>query len=223
MSSVESGEARASSISIVADTSSRAVTAGFVTISIKRIGTGRALLELASGASVAGVAEASYMLHVVPRSIVSATGLGSQVLFRPASTAVVAVVRTSGTLTSNTIIARKAGARTSLAIARALVGALHPRVQVVGVDHFTNPGEVARACAKRAIRASPLRLTVQTSEALAVVVLLAGAVVGAVVLAKTSVAVAALVPDHLAPRLGSVCRSAGRSCDTVSTGIRTLR
>jgi len=96
--SIEAREARASSIGIVADTSSRAVTSGLVTISVKRIGTRGALLELASRSSVPGIAEAPDVLHVIPRSVVGATRLDSQVLLRPASTTVVTVVRASGTL-----------------------------------------------------------------------------------------------------------------------------
>jgi hypothetical protein len=162
------------------------------------------------------------MFHVIPRGIVGAARLDSQVLLRPASTTVVTVVRASGTLTCNTIVSWEARARTGLAVARAFVGALHPRMQVVRVDHLADPSEVARACAKRAIGASPFRLSIQAGEALAVVVLLTGAVVGAVVLTQSSVAVAALVPNDLSPSLGSICRSTCRSGNTVTYCGRSL-
>jgi len=95
-------------------------------------------------------------------------------------------------------------------------------MQVVGVDHLSDPSKVARACAKRAIGTSPLGLPIQAGEALAVVVLLTGAVVRAVILAQASVAVAALVPNNLSPRLGSICRGTGRSGCTVTCNVRSL-
>jgi hypothetical protein len=115
--SVKSRETRACSIGVVTDTSSRTVTSSLVTISVKRIGTGGALLELTGWSSVPGVAEAPNVLHVVPRGIVGAARLDSQVLLGPASTTVVTVVRASGTLACNTIITREARARACLAVA----------------------------------------------------------------------------------------------------------
>lgn len=220
--SVKSRETRACSIGIVTDTSSRAVTSSLVAISVKRIGTRRALLELAGGSSISGIAEASNVFHVVPRGIVGPARFDSQVLLGPASTTVVTVVRASGTLACNTIIAREARACAGLAVARPLVGALDPGMQVVGVDHLSDPSKVAGASAKRAVGTSPFRLSIQAGEALAVVVLLTGSVVGAVILAESSIAVAALVPNNLSPRLGSICRSTGRSGFTVTNHVRSL-
>jgi hypothetical protein len=96
-------------------------------------------------------------------------------------------------------------------------------MQVVGVDHLSDPSKVARACAKRAIGTGPLGLPIQAGEALAVVVLLTGAVVRAVILAQASVAVAALVPNNLSPRLGSICRGTGRSGCTVICSVVSSR
>lgn len=220
--SIEAREARASSIGIVADTSSRAVTSGLVTISVKRVGTGGALLQLARRSSVPSIAEAADVLHVIPRRVVGATSLDSQMLLRPASTTVVTVVRASGTLACNTIITREARAGSSLAVAGSLVRALDPGVQVVGVNDLSDPSKVARACAKRAVGTSPFRLSIQAGEALAVVVLLTGSVVGAVILTESSIAVAALVPNNLSPSLSSICRSTGRSDYTVFLGVRSL-
>lgn len=84
-------------------------------------------------------------------------------------------------------------------------------MQVIRIDYVSDPCEVAWACAEGTIWTRPVGLAVQTCEALAVVVLLAGTVVGAVVLAQTSVAIAALVPNDLTPSLGSVGGSTGRS------------
>jgi len=68
-------------------------------------------------------------------------------LLRPAGSSVVAIVRASGSLAGNTIITREAGASACLAIAGAFVGALDPRVDVVSIDDFSNPGEVTRTSA----------------------------------------------------------------------------
>lgn len=144
------------------------------------------------------------MLHGIPRLSVSATGLGGEVLLRPAGAAVVAVVGAESTLASNSVVAGEAVTGTGGAIASALVGALHPRVKIVGVDYVSNPGEVLGAGALRAVGTSPLSLTIETSEALAIIIGLACAVIGAVVFTKTSLAVSSLVVGDLTPRLGLV-------------------
>lgn len=95
-------------------------------------------------------------------------------------------------------------------------------MQVVGVDHLSDPSKVAGTSAKRAVGTSPFRLSIQAGKALAVVVLLTGSVVGAVILAESSIAVAALVPNNLSPSLGSKCRSTGRSDCTVIRVVRSL-
>jgi len=103
-------------------------------------------------------------------------------LLRPASSSLIAVIRAHSSLAGNSFITGEAAAQTSLAVTQTLVGALCPRRQVIGIDHFANPSKILRACSLGAIRTSPLGLAIQTSEALAVVVELAGAMVGAVVL-----------------------------------------
>lgn len=127
------------------------------------------------------------MLHGVPGSttlvvLVGAPSLGGKVLLRPACSAVITVVRTSGTLTGNAIISRETGTSTRLAVTGSLVGALHPRVKVVGVHDVTYPCEISGTSTLRAVRASPFSFAIKTSKALAVVVLLTSSVVGAVVL-----------------------------------------
>jgi len=67
-----------------------------------------------------------------------------------------------------------------------------------------------------AVRASPLGFTSKASEAQAVIVHLAGAVIGAVVLAKTAHAVPLSVPSHFAPTLFVVT---GRGGGNVRGGI----
>ena len=209
VSTVEARETGAGSVTEVTETTSGAITSSLVSVAIKGVSAGGALLKLTGRSTVTCVTEATHVLHGVPGSVVSAPSLDSQVLLRPAGTTVVTVVRASGTLASNTIVSREALARAGFAVAGTLVGALHPGVEVVGVDDITDPGEVAGAGAEGAIRTSPLVLTVKTSETLAVAVLLTGSVVGAMVLAQTSIAVAALVPGDLTPPLdgegGSRC------------------
>jgi len=142
-------------------------------------------------------------------------------LLRPASTAIITVIRAGRTLASNTIISIVTFASTALAITGTLVRTLDPWMKVVRVDHITYPSEITRACTKGAIRSSPLRLSIKASEALAVAVLLAGAVVAAVVLTQASVAVAALVPGDLPPALDSVRGCRGRGGLTISNKTRT--
>lgn len=211
MGAVETRETGAGSIAEVTDSTTGAITSSLVTVAVKGVSARGTLLELTCRSTVSGVTEATNVLHSIPGSVVSAPSLDSQVLFRPARTAVVTVIGASRTLASNTIISGETLAGAGLAVARAFVGALHPGVEVVGVDDITDPGEIAGAGAKGAIWASPLVFTVQTSETLAVGVLFAGTVVGAVVLTQATVAVTALVPGHLPPALDGVRRCRGGS------------
>lgn len=204
LGSVETREAAADTSAVVAEASAGAVAARLIAVAVQRVGAGGALLQVAGRATVARIAEAADMLHGIPRLSVSATGLGGEVLLRPAGAAVVAVVGAESTLASNSVVAGEAVAGTGGAIASALVGALHPRVKIVGVDYVSHPGEVLGAGALGAVGTSPLSLTIETSEALAVVVGLACAVIGAVVFTKTSLAVSSLVVGDLTPRLGLV-------------------
>lgn len=197
----ETAEAAAGAGTVVTDTTARAVTTSLITIAIQRIHATGALLLVASGATVASIAQAADVLHAVPGSGVQATSLGSQVLLGPAAASVIAVVGAHSTLASHTIVTSEALAGASLAVAHTLVGALSPRVQVVLVDNGSNPGEVLGAGSLRAIRASPLGFAVQTQVAVAVVVQLASTVTRAAVLAKSTLAVAALVPGNLSPVL----------------------
>ena len=114
-------------------------------------------------------------------------------LLRPACSTVIAVVGTKSSLTSDAIVARKATAGAGGTVACPFVGALDPRMKIVSIHHISDPSEVLRAGALRAIWTSPFRLTIQTCEAQAVVVELAGTVIGAVILAKASLAVSSLV------------------------------
>ena len=167
---VVTGKARACAVVIVADSSTRAVTSSLVAISVDRVSTRGTLLQLAAGSPVSCIAEASDMLQGIPGKLVRSTTLAGQVLLRPAGSSVIAIVRACGTLASNTIITREARAGASLAIAGALVGALRPGVHIVGIHHLTDPSKVTRASTLRAIRSSPLILSIKTLEALAIVV-----------------------------------------------------
>lgn len=83
-------------------------------------------------------------------------------------------------------------------------------MKIVGSNNGSNPGEVARARSLRAVGSRPLILTVKALVADTVLVILAGAVTGAGVLAITTLAVAVLlVPYNLAPRLRNKGRSRG--------------
>jgi len=225
----ESREAGAGAGAVVAEASAGAVSAGLVSVSVQRVGARGALLQLASGPAEARVAEAADVLHGVPGRAVEPARLGGQVLLGPARAAVVAVVGAHGSLARDAVVAGEAGAGAGLAVAGALVGALHPGVHVVRVDDVSDPGKVAGAGAQGAVGARPFWLAVEAGEALAVVVHLAGAVVGAVVLAQAPLAVAALVPSHLSPSLGFESGGAGgeksRSgrSNTISNKFRACR
>lgn len=229
MGAVETRETGAGSISEVTDSTTGAITSSLVAITIQGVSARGTFLELTGRSTVSGVTEATNVLHGIPGSLVSAPSLVSQVLLRPARTTVVTVIGAGRTLARNAVVSREALAGAGLAVARALVGALHPGVEVVGVDDITDPGEIAGAGAEGAVWASPLVFTIQTSEALAVGVLLAGAVVGAVVLTQATVAVTALVPGHLPPALDGVRRCRGGSIHqhgathAVARGVGTSR
>ena len=108
--------------------------------------------------SVACVAKATHVLHGVPRSGVNSAGLGSEVLFRPASAAIIAILGTQGALAGNPIVTRETRAGTSFPVAHTLVAALLPRVNVVSADDGSDPCIVLGAHALGAIGASPLWL-----------------------------------------------------------------
>jgi len=204
LGSIESREARADTLSVVTQTTTRAVSASLITVTIKGIITGGTLLHVTSGASVASITEATNVLHGIPGLGVGAASLGSQVLLGPTSAAIITVIGAQSSLASNTVIAREAGAGTGGSIAGALVRALSPGVQIVGIDDITNPGEVLGASSQGAIRSSPLGLTVQTSETLAIVVHFTCTMIRAMVLAQSTLSVSSLVPGDLTPRLGLV-------------------
>jgi len=123
------------------------------------------------------------------------------VLLGPAGTTVVAVIGADGSLASYTFVSGEALAGANLAVAETSVGALRPGVEIIGVDNSANPCKVLGAGSQGAVRAGPLGLSVEADEAVAVIVHLASAVVGAVVLAETTHAMSLLVPGDLAPTL----------------------
>lgn len=177
LGSVETREARADTLGIVTQTTTRAVSASLVTIAVQGISARWALLHVAGRTSVASITEAAHVLHGIPGLRVGAASLGSQVLLGPASAAVIAVIGAHSSLASNAIITGEATASSGGSITGTLVRALSPGVQIVGIDDIADPGEVLGTSSLRAIRASPLRLAIQTSEALAVIVHLASTVI----------------------------------------------
>lgn len=215
-------ETSAGTIRVVAFSTARAVTAGFISISIKRVGSRRALLEIAGRATVTLVADAPNVFHRIPGSAVCTVSTGSKVLLRPASSTIVTVVRAYGTLARNTLVTSKALALTSVAIADTFVGALSPGVKIVGIDHITNPSKILRAGSLGAIRASPLSFTINSGVAFAVVVELTGSVTRALVLAHTCATVTSLVPSILttsSPCLIRKRRLTGRHSRRLSSGL----
>lgn len=110
--SVETREALASSSLVVTQSSSGAVAAGFIAITIQRVTSRGALLKITCSTAISSVAKASYMLHSIPWLTVGASSFSGKELLGPASSAVIAIVRTNSSLTSHSIITRKAIAST---------------------------------------------------------------------------------------------------------------
>ena len=81
-------------------------------------------------------------------------------LLRPACSAVIAVVGTKSSLTSDAIVTREAAAGAGGTVACPFVRALDPRMEIVSIHHISDPSEVLRAGALRAIWTSPFRLTI---------------------------------------------------------------
>lgn len=200
-SSEETSEARTKTIGVVANSSSRAIASGLISVSGQRVGSRRALLLVARRTTVASITQATHMLHGVPRSLVHASGLGGKMLLGPASSLVVAVVGADGSLASSTLVTSEALALTGAAVADTLVRALGPGMNIVGVNSGANPSKVKGAGARRAVGAGPLIISVQSSEAFAVAIHLTSSVAGALILAHASLAVSLLGPHILAPGL----------------------
>jgi hypothetical protein len=150
------------------------------------------------------------VLESIPGKLVSTGRGGGKVLLGPALSVVITVVNAKSTLARNTVVASEAAASTGLAVARTLVGALHKRVKIVGLDDSANPGVVLGAGALGAIGAGPLICTVDALVADTVLVDGAHTVARASVLAVAALAVARLVPDNLVPCLGRISGLRGR-------------
>jgi len=203
----ETTETAADTSRIVANTPAGAISATLVTITIERIGTGRALLQVARRSAVSQITQATNMLHGVPRSGVHSAYLGSQVLFRPASPAVITVVGAKGSLTSNTFITGETVARTRFTITKTLVGALNRRMEIILVDNGTNPSIILGASTLRTIGTSPLRSTIKTNITQAIVIQFASSVTRTRILTKTTLSVATFVPSNLSPTFSNKGRS----------------
>ena len=101
------------------------------------------------------------------------------------------------------------------------------RMRTIRTDHAADPGEVLGAGSERAVWPSPLRLAIQPNVAVAVGVHLAGAVVGAVIVAQSTGSPASNVRHNLPPELcferrgtgGSLIRLAGRIIGWLRGGL----
>jgi hypothetical protein len=164
-------------------------------------------LLVAGWTTIASITQAPNMLHGIPGGGVGTRGFRGQVLLWPASSTVVTVVGTDCALTSNTFVSSEALALSSSTITNSFVRALNPGMEIIGVHNTTNPSEVFWASAKRAIRTSPFRFAVDTSVASTVVIELTSSMTRALVLTHTGLAVAFLVPGHLAPAFFNIGRS----------------
>ena len=67
---------------------------------------------------------------------------GRRCIPRASFSAVIAVVGTKSSLTSDTIVARKATIGAGGTVASPFIGALDPRMEIVGIHHVSDPREV---------------------------------------------------------------------------------
>ena len=175
-------EALAEALGVVADAAARAVASLLVTVAEENIRSGWALLEGAVRSAEAKVAHAAHVFHRVPRSIVRLVRLNSELFLGVADAATGAVVRAHGALASNAVVVVEALALAALAVAQALVGALHLRVSIVGGRSHGNPGGGLGASAGGAVVLGEREVAVGAEVARALVVGAARAVAGATVL-----------------------------------------
>merc|ERR1719453_1583868 len=173
---VVADEALAEARAVVADATAGAVATLGVAVAAEHIRTRWALLERAVRAAEAEVADAAHVLHRVPRRGVRLVRLRRQLLLRVADATAVAVVGAHGTLARDAVVVVKAVALARLAVAHALVRALHPRVGLVRADRDGHPRRALRARALRAIVLGPRHVAVRAGVAAALVVHAARAV-----------------------------------------------
>lgn len=125
------GEAFAKTRRVVADTTTRAVTALLVTITKKHIGACGALLKGAVGTAEAEVAHASYCLHGIPRSVVSLLCLNCKLLLCVANTPARAIVGANSSLTRDAFVILETLALSGFSVAKTFVGALNLRMCLI--------------------------------------------------------------------------------------------
>lgn len=207
---IESCKASAGAIVVVADAASGAVATSLVAVAVQWVCASGTLLQVTGWTSIAFITEATDFLHSIPGGSIRSLCLGREDFLRPAGAAVVAVVWTDGSLAGNAFVASETVAGTRRTIADTLVGTFYPRVSVVSIDDFADPGVVLGTGAQRAVGARPLWLSIQTSVALAVIVIFTSSMTRTLVLAKTAHTEAALVEDSGSPGFRLVRRRTGR-------------
>lgn len=153
-------EALAQTGGVVAETTARAVATLGGTIAAKHIIASGALLQRAVGAAESCIAHAADVLHGIPRLIVVATSLNSELLLGVADTAAAAVVGADGTLASNSCIVVVADTLAGLAVASTLARALNGGVHIVGACNMADPGITLGTRALRAVSTNPCGLAV---------------------------------------------------------------
>ena len=167
---VESTEAGARTITVVADAPSRAVPSRFIPVPSQGVIAAGTFLEVACGSPVAHVTQTSHVLHRIPRVFVDLPRLLREVFLGPTSPSAVAIAGTGGALTGDALVASEARTQSNLPVAQALVAALGPRVKVIGIHHFSHPSYVLGTCSQTAVGTGPFGLAVQTNVAVAVLV-----------------------------------------------------
>ena len=167
---VVADEALASSISVVANTATRAISTIESAISLEDICARGALHQGTVGASATQIAHASNVFRGVPGLGVHATSLHRQLLLGEAHARLATGIGAHSALAGNALVVLEALALAAGSVAHTLVGALSHRVGVIGAHNITNPSGVFGASAAGAVAEGPGGLSVDARIAGALVV-----------------------------------------------------
>jgi len=132
-------ETRADARVVVANSTARAVSAGFVAVSFQNIGAGWAFEQRAIGTSSSKIAYASYVFLCVPRGGICATSFNSKLLLSEANTSFAALIRADSSLAGDAIVIGKASALASFTITDTFIRAFYNWVSVVSVFDGSDP------------------------------------------------------------------------------------
>lgn len=118
---------------------------------------------------------------------------------RPTSATIIAVVGAKCTLAGNTIVTWETIAGSTGAIARSLVRAFNPWMQIICINYIANPSVILWTSTLGAVRTCPFRFPVKSGETFTIIIGFTGTMTGTIVLAKTTLTMPSFIPRDLAP------------------------